>query len=206
MKSTIIYLVRHAQSHPKIELTEPEWPLSERGIRQADAIVSRLMEFAIDEVYSSPYSRCVATITPFCKKAGKELRIVSDLRERKISVGWIDDFTDIWRKSWEDFSYALPGAESSAACQKRMLDAVTRIAARREGKTLAVSSHGNAIGLFLNAIAADCGIEEASAMRNPDIYRVVRAEDGFRLDKDFRTGDTFDELATNVSETPGVKT
>ncbi|MFH2203496.1 MAG: histidine phosphatase family protein [Elusimicrobiota bacterium] len=206
MAETVIYFVRHAQSHPKVELTEPEWPLSDKGIQQAAAIAPIIEELGIDEVYTSPYSRCVATIKPYCEAAGKEFRLNPELRERRISAGWIDDFTEVWRKSWEDYSYALPNAESSAACQKRMFAAVTDIADRHAGKTLALSSHGNAISLFLNAVDPRFAFAQASAMRNPDIFRVVRAADGFRLDREFRTGTAFDRIATGVHETPGIKT
>jgi broad specificity phosphatase PhoE len=53
--STVLYLVRHAESLPSDELPEPQWPLSERGRRQAEALREVLNGLGVGAIYSSPY-------------------------------------------------------------------------------------------------------------------------------------------------------
>jgi len=113
-------------------------------------------------VFSSPYLRCRETIRPFCEFSGKEPRHENALRERHITPGWVPDFREIWRRSWEDFSFALRLRELFGL-RERMLGAMTEIARRAEGKTVAVCGHGSALAIFVNAIAPEFGFEEASA-------------------------------------------
>ena len=170
---TTVYLLRHAESTVVPALPESDWPLSEAGVRQADDLRGRLEPLGIDHVVCSPFVRAVETVQPFCQAAGIELRIDHDLRERRLSGQLIRDFEGILRKTWEDFDFALPGGESSRACQERVTGCVSRLATAVRGQTLLVSSHGNAIALFLNSLDPAFGWPEWRAMRNPDLFRVM---------------------------------
>ena len=97
--------------------------------------------------------------------------IEPDLRERTLSAQRIDNFEEPLRRSWEDFDYARPGGESSRTCRRRIVDCVTRLASSHAG-TLLVSSHGNALALFLNALDPSFGWEGWKAMGNPDLFKV----------------------------------
>ena len=171
--TTTVFLLRHAESTVDPALPESDWPLSESGLRQASELCTTLAPLAIDHVISSPFVRAVDTVRPFCRAAGVDLQIDRDLRERCLSGRWIRDFEGVLRKTWEDFELTLPGGESSRECQDRMVNCVFRLAACRRGGVLLVSSHGNAIGLFLNALDHAFGWAEWRAMRNPDLYRIV---------------------------------
>ena len=168
---TTVYLLRHAESTVVPALPESDWPLSEAGVQQADDLRATLEPLGIDHVVSSPFVRAVETVRPFCQAAGIELQIDSELRERRLSGRWIRDFEGIVRKTWEDFDFALPGGESSRACQDRVVGCISRLATVARGRTLLVSSHGNAIALFLNALDPAFGWTEWRAMRNPDLFR-----------------------------------
>ena len=175
-QSTTVYLLRHAESRPSATVKEPDWPLSELGKKQARDIVPTLARLGIDHVYTSPFLRAVETAKPFADCAGKPLHIHDDLREQ-LSL-WADseaDFMDQMRKKWEDFHFAPPGGESNAECQLRIVNAVRDIIRRHPGRTLLVSSHGNAISLLLNSIHTSFGFEGWMAMKNPDLFR-IRAE------------------------------
>lgn len=201
-KKTTLYLIRHAQSYPQSGLADSEWPLSETGVRQANALVPLLGLLGIEEVFTSPYRRCIETIHPFCDYSGKAFRHEDGLRERKITPGWVPNFSEIWRRSWEDFSFALPGCEDSLSCRARILGAMTKIAKSVEGKTIAVCGHGSALAIFVNSIAPEFGFKEACALRNPEILRIFYAAESFRWDFAFRPGPDFDRLATDVGQTP----
>lgn len=183
---TTVYLLRHAESTVVPALPESDWPLSEAGVRQADHLRICLEPLGVDLVVSSPFVRAVETVRPFCQATGIELRIDRDLSERRLSGVWIRDFEEILRKTWKDFDFVLPGGESSRACQERVAGCILRLATAARGQTLLVSSHGNAIALFLNSLDPAFGWSEWRAMRNPDLYRI--AFDGqSRWDRRFTT-------------------
>lgn len=201
---TTLYLIRHAQALPLPEQAEPDWALSPTGERQACALVPVLQPFGIRRLYCSPYRRCRATFAPFAGQAGLDVALDSGLRERRISGAWVGDFRDAWRRSWEDFSYALEGGESSLVCRARIAAAVQAIVARHAGETIGVGSHGNAIGLFMNHVDPAFGLAEASRLRTPEVLKVLHRDGRFCWDRSFSAGETFDALATDFRATPGV--
>lgn len=201
---TTLYLIRHAQSQPRPDQAEPDWPLSATGAAQARGLAAVLNPLGIRRLYCSPYRRCRDTLAPFAAAAGLPIVADAGLRERRIAGAWMSDFREVWRRSWEDFSYVLDGGESSWACRERVAAAAEAIAARHPGETIGLGSHGNAIGLLLNYVDPAFGFREASALRTPDITRVVRRGGRFFWDRSFAPGPAFDELATDFRATPGV--
>jgi len=119
-----VYLVRHAQSRPSAELPDPDWPLSERGHAQARRLTDVLAALDIEEVHTSPYLRCRDTIAPFVASSAVQIHEHHDLRERRVAPTIIENFAEVWRRSWEDFSFALPGCETSHSTQHRVHSAV----------------------------------------------------------------------------------
>jgi len=202
--TTTLYLVRHAQSLPLAHQPEPDWALSSLGVEQARGLAPILAALGVRRAYSSPYRRCCETLRPFVEMHGGELAVHEGLRERRFAGQWLPDFRDAWRRSWEDFSYALEGGESSWACRTRIGTAVEEIVQRHRGETVALGSHGNAIGLFLHYVDASFGIEQASALRTPEIVKVVHRGATFAHDRSFAAGEAFERLATDFRLTPGI--
>jgi 2,3-bisphosphoglycerate-dependent phosphoglycerate mutase len=182
---TTLYLVRHAQSHPTNARDEPEWPLSELGTTQAALLPPLLEPLGIERIVSSPYVRCLHTIGPFARTFSLDIDVHEGLRERRITTKLRKDFEDVMRKSWEDFTFALPGCESSEAAQQRIGQAVDQIISDHRGKTVAISSHGNSIGLYLNTLDPSFGMKEMFSIRNPDVVRLTATESGVAVDTDF---------------------
>jgi 2,3-bisphosphoglycerate-dependent phosphoglycerate mutase len=201
---TTIYLIRHAQSLPRPELEEPDWALSMVGEEQARGLVPVLRALNIRRLYSSPYRRCRDTLVPYASAAGLDVALDDGLRERRIASGWISDFREVWRRSWEDFSFALYGGESSWTCRQRVAAAVEAIVARHPGETIGVGSHGNAIALFLHYVDPTFAVADASAIRTPEISRVVHRDGRFVWERGFSAGPAFEALAKDFRETPGV--
>ena len=167
----MIYLLRHAASTVSPDVPESDWPLSETGREQAQALVDQLSGARIDAIYSSPYRRAVATVRPLA--ADRDLPIHTDarLRERELTDRWLDDHTEALRRVWSDFDLVLPGGESSAACQQRVGTVLSELRARHgPSERVIVSSHGNAIGLYLNRLDSSFGFEAWAEMRNPDLF------------------------------------
>jgi 2,3-bisphosphoglycerate-dependent phosphoglycerate mutase len=204
MTATTLYLIRHAQSLPSAAVHHAEWPLSELDRDQSFALAPLLRQLRIERVFSSPYRRCLDTVRPFLDAHDVPMAVHEDLRERLISHGLIDGFLEIWRRSWEDFHFSLPGCESSAVAQQRFVEAVTGITGEHAGATVGISSHGNVIGLFTNHVDREFRREATEAMRNPDVIRIVAQAGEFHWDRDFRLPG-LDVIATDHAVTPFVK-
>jgi 2,3-bisphosphoglycerate-dependent phosphoglycerate mutase len=198
---TTIYLVRHAQSHPTNRLDEREWPLSELGQQQAQRLSPLLESLDIDHIVSSPYTRCLDTIRPFADSSGLNIAIDHGLRERRITLKLRKDFEEILARSWEDFSFALPGCESSGAAQRRIRPTIEKIIAEYPGRNVAVCSHGNAISLMLNGLDSRFGLDEMWSLRNPDVVCLTADAGGIRRDNDFDLPGLH-QMATPHKESP----
>ena len=183
-----IYPIRHAQSQPSAKLPDSEWPLSPVGLDQAENLSDLLVPLGIEVLFSSPYSRCLQTIQPFANRVGLEVEVGNDLRERTVVKEFADNFGDnfneIWRQSWDDFNFALPGCESSLDAQERFVAAVKQILAVYPQKTIGITTHGNVTGLFLNYIDKSLGRAQADDLKNPDVLRIV-AGDRLIWDQEF---------------------
>ena len=131
------------------------------------------------------------------------MRVVVDanLRERLVAETLVDDFAELWRRSWEDFGFALPGCESSTIAQRRFVAAVTRISLSAGGEVTGISAHGNVIGLFLNSLDREAGRAVAEGLLNPDVVKVVRRDGAFTWDREFRLPG-LERIATRHEETP----
>lgn len=201
---TSLYILRHAQAQPVRGTAEPDWALSPRGEQQAGELASVLRTLGITQAYSSPFRRCRDTIAPFTRATGLPLQVHDGLRERCLSRQWIGDFREIWRRSWEDLSFALPDGESSLVCRDRMAASVDHLARRHAGETLVLASHGFAIGLLLTTIDPGFGGLQAGALRTPELLKLTH--DGHRLewDRTFTPGAVFDGIATEFRSTPGI--
>jgi len=196
-----IFLIRHAQSHPRASVPDAQWPLSDLGRLQAQALAPLLAPLEIEEVISSPYRRCLDTVAPFVGRQGVSLRVKHDLRERTIVRTLIRDFAEIWHRSWEDFHFCLPECESSHVAQQRMLAAMHGIARESTGRRVGVSSHGNVIGLFLNTIEPSYHRAHTERLRNPDVVRVLYRDERFHWDEGFRLAG-LDALSSSHASTP----
>ena len=169
---TTVYLLRHAESQPDPSVPEPDWPLSARGHQQAKWLKTHLAPLAIDVIYSSPYTRAVATVTPFARATGRVIECIEGLRERKLTPGSVENWLEVVKRSWQHFDFAFPHCESSAQCQARMVRTLRSLVQEQAGKVLLVSSHGNAIALYLHALDPSYGFDNWVAMRNPDVFRI----------------------------------
>lgn len=170
MRATRLLLIRHASAAPQADVPEADWPLSDEGRRQANALAAELVSHGIDAIWSSPYRRAVATLRPFADEHGHDIRIDHDLRERHFSPTWIEDFETPLRRSFDDHHFALPGGESGHQCRARFKAALARIADAHSGDTVAIATHGNAIALTLSAIDPSLGFDFWKSIRNPDLF------------------------------------
>lgn len=83
-----LIILRHAKA-----LERGDWDgddslrtLSERGIKQAEYLIRHLQPFAINEIYSSDFSRCVQTVTPISVARGLAIIPTENLNEQTFEM------------------------------------------------------------------------------------------------------------------------
>jgi probable phosphoglycerate mutase len=159
--ATEIFLVRHGASADKVpgeeypflgKWSNPE--LSPAGREQAERIADRLVHESIAAIYVSNLRRTHQSAAPLAERLGLERVEEPDLREAL--MGEWEGF--VWRQRIEEgHPLALrmideqrwdiiPGAEDPDEFGARVRGALTRIADRHRGETVAVFTHGGVIG------------------------------------------------------------
>jgi len=133
-------------------------PLSELGLRQADALAAALERRRVAAVYTSPMIRARGTAERVAERLGLPLAIEDDLRE--LSLGEWEGCTvdEVCARPGNPYAQWVrdpvaappPGAEPLEAVQARVLGAVARIvAAHRNGGEVLVVAHGGVISAYL---------------------------------------------------------
>jgi 2,3-bisphosphoglycerate-dependent phosphoglycerate mutase len=184
--TTVLYLIRHATSAPAPELDAADYPLSDEGRAQAEALVPGLARLGITRVVSSPWPRARDTVAPFAARAGLPVEEDADLRERRIADRWLPDFRAFIRASWEDLDLAEPGCESGRQAGARMSAALRRIAAASPGEVVAVATHGQVLAHALTWADEDAGFAAWEALTFPDLRKLVLGPEGPHWERAWR--------------------
>jgi broad specificity phosphatase PhoE len=172
----MLYLVRHAHSvYGPDEMRE----LSPSGHEAAGRVADLLAGRGMSRIVSSPYTRAIQTVRPLAERLGLSIEIDANLRERLLCTEVLDDFHGPLERVWQDFEFAYPGGESSAAAQARVRKAIERIVEYSAGHSVAVASHGNALALFLRTLDPSVDFEFWMRMSTPDVYEVDVARPGW---------------------------
>jgi 8-oxo-dGTP diphosphatase len=84
-----LYVVRHADAGPRGGRHEPDdqRTLSRRGQRQAEGLRDQLADAGITRLLSSPFRRCVQTLTPLGDHLGIEVEVDERLAEGQGAAG-----------------------------------------------------------------------------------------------------------------------
>ena len=149
---TRIILVRHGECQGNIENRfrgRKDYPLNERGRKQALELASELKELIPEFIYSSPLKRAMETAAPLAEMLS--VKIVPDEGLNNISLGnWEGRLkSTISREYPEDWQtwlnnpekLRLDGAETFQSVQKRAFDSLCRIAEIHPYKTIVLVSH-----------------------------------------------------------------
>lgn len=198
-----VFLIRHAEAPYDSSIPDPNRPLSTRGRQQAIDLARLVGRFGIEEIHTSPYERCLHTIAPLSEILGLKPYTVHDLREREFTEYHVEDWAETWKTAWMDPDFSFRDGESGKQAQERMYTAVESIITSSTARTLAISSHGNVIALFLQRIDTTYTFEHACAIRNPDVFRVTFDDKKLRWDKTFDL-DALKTISTAFGVDPGA--
>lgn len=191
---TKIYLIRAAEAEGELyRIAEGHYdsPLTERGLRQAQALGRRFAALPFDGVYASDlYSAC-ATAGVLARPRGLTTVRRDGLREVGLGVwegiSW-GNLAYEEPRQFRNFQSALPywrveDAETAEQVQERMESSLRKIAKEHPNKTLAVISHGFSIRLLLSKLL-DIPLKEAHTVpvcENTAVSVIEADADALRL-------------------------
>lgn len=148
-----IYIIRHGETEPNTRfacLGRLDVPLNDNGREQAKSLTQRLKAVKADRIYISPLSRAYETIEPYCR-LNPEIPVITEngITERdfgkwdNMSFAEIEAADPVRYAQWQaDFTgYKIPGGESSVEVQGRVNEAIDRITAENEDKTVFLVTH-----------------------------------------------------------------
>ncbi|WP_130805586.1 histidine phosphatase family protein [Senegalia massiliensis] len=169
--NTKLIMVRHA----KVIYTEDDKSreLSEEGKMQRKDVLEALKRENVDIIYSSPYKRAIDTIKLYADFRNMAINIVDNLRERKVSDVFIDDFVPFSINQWKDFNYKLNGGESLNEVKDRGIKAIENILNKHRGKGIVVGTHGTFLGVLLNHYDSKFNYEDWKALKMPAIFIIT---------------------------------
>lgn len=165
---TTIYLIRHSKplkvSHDfdddNLQIQNEKTSLSIEGEKLAATKLSQA-EFAnLDALFSSSYVRAIQTAKYLAaKNDGLEIKVVSDLGERKFGVATWDELPDDFEhRQFLDENYKIGDGESQKEVRSRIYAAFLRILRDHPNQRVAIVSHAQALSCLLSAW---CDIEIA---------------------------------------------
>jgi broad specificity phosphatase PhoE len=158
--ATIFYLIRHGQIDANVSKlwhgsTDSE--LNATGITQAEEMAKHVSDQhpEISAVYCSPLSRTHNTAIPLAKYL--KLEAVPDGNLREYSIGDLEGthFDELaenhqfFEEIASNQDYAPDGGESPNQVCTRMLESLRRLRQSHRGQSIAIVSHGAAIGIAL---------------------------------------------------------
>lgn len=171
MKVTLL-IVRHGQTNFNLEHRMyglNDTILTDKGIRQAEALGNFLSRYKINFVYSSPLSRAIKTAKSIIKYQVADLIINSVDNFKEIDCGKCTGLTRSevevrfpelikeWNKNTDP---PFPDGENLQDVESRAIPIVENIVSKHSGKTVLISGHGSLnvaiIGYFLQIPPALC--------------------------------------------------
>jgi broad specificity phosphatase PhoE len=163
---TQLYLVRHGEnlatltkefSHRKVD-----YPLTEKGVLQAEQTARHLQGKGISAVYSSPLRRAHETAQHLAAALGQEVIVLEAFRE--LNVGDLEDqppSEEAWAahnavlRAWRrgDLEAGFPGGENYLEMWQRVGAGFRQVVAAHPDAAIAIFAHG---GVFASSVKALC--------------------------------------------------
>ena len=151
--SARLIIVRHAQATGNLEgrfQCRKNNELTDLGRRQLELLSQRLRDTRIDAAYSSPLVRAMDTARACVQ--GRDLEIIAEPRLIELDAGQMESLlmAELHERFPEQMQnwmeqphlFCPPDGETMLQLYERVTAAVADIAARNEGRTVLVSTHG----------------------------------------------------------------
>lgn len=190
-----LILVRHGQSPSNldhlIDTGVPGPPLTELGLRQAQALPAALTGEAIEVVFASSMTRAQMTAAPVAAQRGLEVQVRDGVRE--VAAGDLEMLNDhvsieLYLRtvfSWAagSLSLRMPGGEDGVQAFARY-DAVVAEAVEATSGTALIVSHGAAIRMWVAGRAdnVDAAFAAANPLGNTGVIVLSGTVDGWHVE------------------------
>jgi len=158
-----LLLIRHAESQGNFELRlqgRREFPLTAKGIQQAEALASRLATEPLAAIYTSPIGRALQTAEIIAAKTSLDVAQEPGVQEYDFGeaisgLTWDEirernpEIIEAFRKESSEFP-RYPGEEGRAAFQGRVRSAFADVIERHKDQhSVAVITHAGPITIML---------------------------------------------------------
>jgi broad specificity phosphatase PhoE len=186
---TTVYLARHGQSDWNAAgrwQGHADRPLTALGLRQAADLAQELAGVPLDAAYASDLRRARETAEAVAAPRG--LHVTTEVELREVDVGSWSGLTRAEAKArfpegfrrWTEGGHGWEDGETYEHMAERVVGAVRRIAAAREGDSVLVVAHGGPIRA-LHAVALGLDVSEHRRLQpvepNARVSRIA-VEDG----------------------------
>jgi broad specificity phosphatase PhoE len=125
-----LYLIRHGESDIPPDTFQDDYPLSDLGLRQAEAMAQRFRGIRVDHLITTPYLRTRQTAEAIARATG--VTAIEEPGLGAFKAGGFhavpvskarDAYPDWFEKTYPLQSYELAGGESAAAFFERVTEA-----------------------------------------------------------------------------------
>jgi len=160
---TKVYVIRHAEAEGNLYRRiqgQYDSLVTEMGMRQIEALRKRFENIHIDAVYSSDLFRTKTTASAIY--ASRDLPLIAMPELREVNMGIWEDvcWADVERGMPEQYKnynsaphkWDIEGGENFYELSGRITKAVTSLAQKHDGQSIAVVTHGGAIRALLCTI------------------------------------------------------
>jgi probable phosphoglycerate mutase len=164
---TRVLLLRHAESAEpdRFHGAESDVGLGERGRRQAIFLAEELRRFKPDSIICSGLRRALETAQPIAAACGLELEVIEALHERRMGAlsglakaeHGADYIAELERWKAGNLDFARDDAESYRQVLDRARPVLQAIAARQQGRTVVIVTHGLLIRIVLSSLLDEFG-------------------------------------------------
>jgi 2,3-bisphosphoglycerate-dependent phosphoglycerate mutase len=176
-KMNRLVIVRHGENLANItkefSCKRVDYPLTDRGILQAQQTTAFLSGFPVDEIYSSPLKRARETAEIIAAAVHRPVIESEDLRE--VNVGDLENAStpENWQihdhivQEWfaGNSELSFPGGENYYALLRRIRSDIQKIIAGKQNRMIVLVSHG---GMFTFTLKDLCpGIDLAALLQTP---------------------------------------
>lgn len=178
-----LIVVRHGETKWNAEgriQGHQDSPLTELGLRQAEAVAHRLGAEKLDAIIASDLGRVRQTVAPLIQRTGLSARFEPALRERNYglfegkTLAELDvEFPGQFESLRTGNPHGVPPeGESLAQFHARIAAALEQVAQESAGKTVAVMVHGGVAGeLFRHAMRIPLEAPRTFSLFNASINR-----------------------------------
>jgi probable phosphoglycerate mutase len=192
-EATRVLAIRHGETAWNVDARiqgQLDVALNDTGLWQAGRLAQAILHEPLEALYSSDLQRASHTAQAIGEATRLPVQHDARLRERSFGIFEGHTFREIeerwpdearrWRQ--RDPTFGPPEGETLAAFYDRCVDAVSRLAARHAGQTIAIVAHGGVMDcLYRAALRIDLRAVRTWQLGNASINRLLHTPRGFSL-------------------------